>query len=80
VKSLQFTHNGRQLEVKALPTVGGFRIAVWDGGRNVSPNDTVIDQATALAADAHGGMEQLFDAAMQRARDAVVSGQVTLLP
>ena len=80
MKSLQFTHNGRQLDVRVLPTVGAFRIAVWEGGRNVSPNDTIIDQGSALAADAHGGMEQLFDTAMQGARDDVTSGHVALLP
>ena len=78
--SLQFTHDGRQLVVQMQPTVGAFRFAVWEGGRNVSQNDTIIYQDAALYADSHGQMERLFNATMQRVRDEVISGRVALRP
>lgn len=73
MRRLPFTHNGRQLEVFLIATVGAFRLSVQENGRKVSQQDVVVDQNDMITTDA---IERQMNAVVE----AVKSGRMTLLP
>ena len=75
---LRFSHNGRQLEVRAAPLATGWSVRVFGDAKpaTVISYAVLYDNAGSSATDWNAGLAAL----MQHARDEITSGRTALSP
>jgi hypothetical protein len=77
---MAFSHQGRNLEVRAAPQPTQWVVRVFEGNRPVTNVTYSIDYLTQLDAQMQGLTLASVDTLMQLARDDVTSGRAQLLP
>ncbi len=76
MKTISFSYEGRDLEVRMVPNDGGFTLLVWEGSKQVSSVPYIVSQTDAETATKRGELEQRLDEALVLVRDTVVAGHL----
>jgi hypothetical protein len=75
----EFDYEGRHLCVHVLPTVGSFRVQVYEGDEPVGPA-YMINQLTVLDAEQNGRYEGTIEHAVEAAKTHILTGNIRLPP
>lgn len=80
LRKKSFSHNGRDLEVRAVIEENQVKVRVFDGNNLASPATYSIGIETAFDAVARGFRADVVDELMDQAQTDITNGIMPLLP